>query len=570
MKYKVGDYVLNIRNNKTAFVEEIENASTYIIRYLDKDSRMLVDDDTVNVNDIKRLKPYKLSIEDAINFLELKITVDDFVPDGNVVDNIVLDGEITNLSSHFLVALKKLRKGITYSKFKPWLTMIMCNTKEFIGRDIENEAKCPNIYSEADILEEAYAWLENIDLEYCDCDYNIDIPGNEFIYSLNIVKYFVEDKNKAIKNKRFDKFFMKDYIAHYNEDSINDASKIEQELFKEFVNRLCKINDVGGLTMKGYCMYCNSVVFPENWKECRDIFEKLYKLTGDPWIANTLGYIYYYGRANKGKPDYNKAFKYFSIGAAGRLYESTYKLADCFKNGYGVVKNEEIAFAQYESVFEDSIKVFRNKQYNYQFADATLRMASCYEKGIGVEESIDDAYYYYLLAELAIDLRVKNHNHYGDSKVSKGIKESLANIRANYKNYRNSIKEYYVIPLFNQIHFERSQRIKADIVKNKDNSYKITLSVYSLPYMKQEDIILSIPEFDYCGFKKNVTFNTSKKSIIKIEGNNKTFMFDDYYYCDEDNTFIFALDGKEIVTLKTEYIEIKKSKIVKGKLIEHI
>lgn len=566
MKYKDGDYVLDKRNNRTAIVIDVEeDKTTCIIEYIDKYSNLLNEDDAVNANDIKKLKPYKLSVENAIKFLELEISVDDFVPDGNVVENIAIEGNIPNLSEHYLVALKKLRNGTSYSTFNPWLSMIRHNTKEFIGRDIENESKCPNIYSEEDVLEEIFKGLEDIDFEYCDDDRDVDIPGKVFTYVLILIKYFVEDKDKAIKDKRFDEYFMEEYITHYDEDSINEASHIEQELFKEFVNRLCKKNNVNALRTKGYCIYCNSVVFPENWKECRDIFEKLYKLTGDPWTANTLGYIYYYGRANNGKPEYNKAFKYFSIGAAGRLYESTYKLADCFKNGYGVKKNEDIAFAQYASVYDDSIKVFRNKHYGSQFADAALRMAGCYEKGIGTEEDIDTAYYYYLLAELAIDLRTKNHNHIGDSKVSKGIKESLASIRTNYQNYKNSIREYYEIPLFNQVKYDNNQKMKADIVKNKDGSYKITLSVFSLPYMKQEDILLSIPEFDYSGFKKNITYITSKNSKFRIKGNKDSFFFNDYYYCEDDNTIVFVLDGEEIVTLATEYIELKKSKIVSSK-----
>ena len=37
------------------------------------------------------------------------------------------------------------------------------------------------------------------------------------------------------------------------------------------------------------------------------------------FYANTLGYIYYYGRTNKGVPEYEAAYKYYAIGMCGCL-----------------------------------------------------------------------------------------------------------------------------------------------------------------------------------------------------------------------------------------------------------
>ena len=59
-------------------------------------------------------------------------------------------------------------------------------------------------------------------------------------------------------------------------------------------------------------------------------------------IIERIGYIYYYGRCWDGQPQYDEAFRYFSVGAAGGIYESRYKLADMFAKGYGVVQNKNI------------------------------------------------------------------------------------------------------------------------------------------------------------------------------------------------------------------------------------
>lgn len=569
MKINEGDYVLDIKNNKKAYIEHIEDDSTCIIRYIDKNGKVLRDDKALSLKDIKLIKPYKINKETLIKYVELSINTDDFVPEDNIIDNYVFNDEIEDLCKHFYVSLKKLNKGIIYDDFRTWLSFISNYINTYTNVYSRDEITKVEPYSEADVLSYMLLLLEDIDFDYDGVSVKKLIPGSEFKETLNLIKYYIEDTNKPLSKKRFIDSFMFDHIRYYNEDTINDASDIEKEYFKEYVDRLCKKNNIKALKIKGYCMYCNSDVYPEDWKACRDIFEKIYKLTGDPYIANTLGYIYYYGRANNRIPEYNKAFKYFSIGAAKGIYESTYKLADCFKNGYGVVRNEEIAFSQYSNVYYDTTDDFINKKFDSKFADAALRMGGSFEKGIGVKEDLDTAYYYYLLAELAIELRMKSHNHYGDNKVSKGIKESLENIRKEYKNYKTSIKDRNDLPLFNQIFYARSLKFNADIKRNKNNSYSLTIKTYQSPYMEQKDMLISIPEFDYCGFKEEIKYETSKNSKLKVEGNKKSFMFNDYIYNKEDDSIIFLLDSKEIATLKTKYIEIKKTNIVKAKRTTH-
>ena len=52
---------------------------------------------------------------------------------------------------------------------------------------------------------------------------------------------------------------------------------------------------------------------------------KLFELERDPYVANSLGYIYYSDRF--GSPDYEKAFYYFDYAAGDGVVEATYKLS---------------------------------------------------------------------------------------------------------------------------------------------------------------------------------------------------------------------------------------------------
>lgn len=68
-----------------------------------------------------------------------------------------------------------------------------------------------------------------------------------------------------------------------------------------------------------------------------DLALKYYEMAdtyGDKWAPEGLGYILYYGRT--GERDYDKAFKYYSKAADNGYLKSKIKVADMYKNGYGV------------------------------------------------------------------------------------------------------------------------------------------------------------------------------------------------------------------------------------------
>lgn len=95
---------------------------------------------------------------------------------------------------------------------------------------------------------------------------------------------------------------------------------------------------------------------------------------GDISACEELGYMWYYGQ--HGEQDYEKAFKYFSIGAGddngdGSLW-CKYKLADMYHHGLFVEKDE----AKYRQMIEDAYeKVKRPKYTNEPFPEISYRLA---------------------------------------------------------------------------------------------------------------------------------------------------------------------------------------------------
>ncbi|MBQ9870719.1 MAG: sel1 repeat family protein [Eubacterium sp.] len=81
-----------------------------------------------------------------------------------------------------------------------------------------------------------------------------------------------------------------------------------------------------------------------------DLALKYYEMSAsfdyDP-AYECLGYIWYYGRT--GERDYKKAYEYFSKLMAKGHPVATYKVADMYKNGYFVEKDQ----AKYEEIIEE-------------------------------------------------------------------------------------------------------------------------------------------------------------------------------------------------------------------------
>lgn len=124
--------------------------------------------------------------------------------------------------------------------------------------------------------------------------------------------------------------------------------------------------------------------------------EKYFKATGDPDVARTIGYIYYYGRTTDGVPQGDKAFQYFAIGhLAGGYFEATYKLADCYIKGYGTPISYQAAYNLVRGIYNQTKDYFLNGE-DSKFADVALRLGSYYKDGIHVDKNLELAHSFYL------------------------------------------------------------------------------------------------------------------------------------------------------------------------------
>lgn len=150
-----------------------------------------------------------------------------------------------------------------------------------------------------------------------------------------------------------------------------------------------------------------------------DLALKYYQMAADLGYVpahECLGYIWYYGRT--GQKDYQKAFEHFQYAMKHGNLVATYKIADMYKNGYYVEKNE----AKYVEIMEDLYEQVKGERmYGGPKADIFVRIAR-----IRVEQGRkEEAIALFLRAKEALVNRLAQNGFWGYLNVMEGLIHDL-------------------------------------------------------------------------------------------------------------------------------------------------
>lgn len=320
------------------------------------------------------------------------------------------------------------------------------------------------------------------------------------------ISCFRRNQNLPKKDWIFPDRMKEIFISMFGSDQdLAEASQEERDRFVRWVDELAVNDNIMALHMRCYGKYSGNPVYKQDFMASRDDAERLFSLTKDPVYANTLGYIYYYGRCNQGEPEYEKAFSCFTFGAANGLYESIYKLSDMYKNGYGVIQSPETAFHLIEMVYLDLVEKYNGQQNADKFADVALRMGNMLLHGIGTEQDVFCGVSILLMAEYAIKERMREHDYYGDNVVAFNIQTALEEAKEMLlpeKNTGKMIDEEFMT-LGRLLEDDYKISWKARPLRNGD--WSVTFQRIPKCYEeKAKKIFLAIPEIYYCTFTDKV------------------------------------------------------------------
>ncbi len=302
-----------------------------------------------------------------------------------------------------------------------------------------------------------------------------------------------------------------------------------------------------GLKQLGYCYYGGHELFACDWYRAHKCFLRLMEKedVGDLdkcRYANTLGYIYYYGRCNRGIPEYDKAFLYFSLGASGGFYESTYKLADMYLHGYYTPKNNHAAAMLISDVYDECLHSIETGDFGSPFADAALRMGNLCRDGIVKK----DPYYFYTLADYAIRKRMQ-FNQYGDDKVFFSIQGELAKIREMRPLSQADMISSRIPFAMAELFQDHACNV---ILETTQKGILIAAQRLANPGCeKAESVFECYADFGYCELIDTATILAVGYSYSEI--GKKTFIADEFEceYTEDETVCTFLHHGEEIITL---------------------
>ena len=366
-----------------------------------------------------------------------------------------------------------------------------------------------------------------------------------------MVEYYEANKGKAEVDWKLTPYQIEHALISFCGTTEHiPSSKIA--LFKRIVDEECEKENEIAMDIKGYGCYGGDRIYECDWEESCKWITKLFEKTGNANYANTLGYIYYYGRCNNGVPEYEKAFQYFSVGAAHNLLESMYKQADMFLHGRGCIKSPETSDYIIGNLYDECIGRFCHGN-DAKFADIALRMGAKYQR----LERYPEALYYYLQADYAIKKRLKNSDFFGDKKVQENITKSIQEVKskipADY--FKEEIISRNPFWLFDMIDMDCNAKVEIESVGN--NHYKILIDRGKKDHPGKA--LIDAPELERVTLTRAFETEFVTKEPIEYFCKDKDNMYvTNISYCDE-NEYTFRNADVEIFKIKDADYILKRS-----------
>ena len=198
----------------------------------------------------------------------------------------------------------------------------------------------------------------------------LDIPG-----LLNLIETYEDNKELPPEERTYTKDQMLVFLNHWdNSLLLADAPEDVIRRFVQFTDILCKQHVFEALKIKAFACKGGNSAFPCDYNEAVRLLNILLKEFGFGYAANALAFIYYEGRLT-GKPDYDKAFAYFSIASNYNVSEAKLMFADMLLLGQAGNPDPILACNIYLQVYNDARIRFEAGDYNNNLPESALRVS---------------------------------------------------------------------------------------------------------------------------------------------------------------------------------------------------
>ena len=519
----------------------------------------------------------EISVEDMRRIARYEITFRDLVPEGRVADvEFVCSGRYDTTLEDFREALARMKASdpSVQELYSNWFAPLRRLADDFgLNRFFDDEkddasaSEFPGLKTTEDqyfreLLDDLAYACDNEDYENDDVVWDVVSKISEdfdFDEKIDDIDHFLANRGKPFEEWKFSQSAMERYVCRITGPAFLDLEKASEPalaLARKFVEELCEKDSEIGLFFKGYSCYGGNRLYPTEWRASRDCVTRLFEKNGDPVCANTLGYIYYYGRCNDGVPDYDAAFRYYEIAALNNVGEAIYKLGDMFRHGYGCRKNEKTAKALYTRAYRENRGDFLRGYCSRfsSFADAALRMGLVYSEGI--DEKVDDeiALRYLLEAEYAAKLRVKESDFFGDAKVVADVEKKLAEVRSRLPDgYFQEEVKIFSLRFFEDLYHENN---RCELTRFEDSEGRVVLVAKRIPTRSvphPDAILVAVPELAFCERTNTVALTLDEDAEVWFKDDANCVRYDFCAYDYRANRDQFYYDDELVAWTKSKF-----------------
>lgn len=340
-----------------------------------------------------------------------------------------------------------------------------------------------------------------------------EVEYETLVYFKKMLEYHNEYKNKSVEDRCYPDEVMEKYINYFGtKETMNSASDKEVMLYRIFTDILADKGNLEGLKKKAMGTYGNgNRAYETDFATSLDCLKQLYNANGDPFFANFIGNIYYHGYVCE--PDYQEAYKYYSVAALAGYYESMYSLGDMFAKGLGVKQQPYIANKLYSEVYNATYDEIRHEHFDFEFADAAYRLGICYQEGIGCDVDERLSLNYFLQADFAIKKRMEVSDWYGDEKLAEKIKNKVSELEESLGKSVSREKDHHSKDypwLCGQL-TAGGRRVEALYRRIGDDELKLTLALLEHDGTRAETkVFVTIPELCHAELSDEVYYYADK------------------------------------------------------------
>lgn len=376
-----------------------------------------------------------------------------------------------------------------------------------------------------------------------------NIESTSFEELLHLVDDYIECEGNEDKTCMLDMLL---YIANSDEDDF-------EVKVKEYTEYLAKNDIFTAQLAKAYLMYGlvdNEEKSIDDYKEAINLFTELYSdkrcnAKNKSNIAYNLGEEYFYGDIVEENID--KAYYFLNVSATLGDQRAKLLLADIYTNNNCLYKEEKVAYELIKNLYTESREDFLvcYDPENF-FREASYKLATLLENGIGCEKNEYVAYQLYLESFAAYQSDIEETAMFDDENIDyeefETILEKLNEIPTDlFLGKNNSIHDFLLMIHANV--YDNSVGLR---IKELKNSYKFKLCLSDETINRR--LLIVLPSYEYAYVDKDFTFTINKKDIINISYQDSLIehiaRFDvhedgEIYFFDDEENVCLILNAKK-------------------------